>query len=268
MPHFYGARPTPRGKFKSYRIPSAVLSEPAQDVDLTKEFREVMGGHVDQGNLGSCVFCSGTYLAAYLAAVRGNQKTAKHFSILYPYYKVRKSYLASGEIKSIYDDCGASAGDFIDATELSGLCFDETWPYIEDKFAVEPPAAADVEAEKHQTLKAYEIPYSSVTVIRKALTYERLPIQVGIAVPPELESDEVAKTGILDKIEDSTLKQILGYHEVLVVAAYMKDGHLWFTIWNSWGDEWGDHGNFHIPATLFAKLCVEAHVITDIELAS
>lgn len=264
-PHKYGLHPEPRGRFRTYALPAGAKVADVPDVDLRPEMLAAGITHKDQGDFGSCVFCSGTVAYAYLSHREHPDRPAPVFSAFYPYYEVRRQYLAAGEIPSISYDSGATASDFIAMAKKKGLCFEKTWPSDADHFDVLPSNAAAAEALDHQALEACALPRISAPLMRAALAADRLPIQIGIAVPPELESAAVAKSGHLDDIADYSLRNILGYHEILVVGSQTIDGHGYFWCWNSWGEDWGCAGDFRVPASLLCKLTIDARITRKME---
>ena len=69
------------------------------------------------------------------------------------------------------------------------------------------------------------------------------PIVFGISVYESFESEEVAKTGIVQLPEKT--EKMLGGHAIVIVG-YDQEKHL-FIFRNSWGEDWGDKGYGYLP---------------------
>lgn len=262
----YGAKLCSNQMFPHYRRAAAARPGSVPDTDLRPIFQEMGIKHRDQGDHGSCVFHTCTTVASYLnAQANPSIRPALEFSPFYSYFKVRQLQIARGELKKITDDEGATAAEFMAMAMLDGICPESAWPSVDENYARQPDSAADMMAERHQAIEAYSIDEITPHSLRSALYQEKKPIPTAIAVPPEFESDEMARTGKLSHIADMSLKNIVGYHEMPLVTSTMIDGVEWVICWNSYGADWGDGGNAWFPADLFAHLCQSARVLNKIE---
>ena len=261
MSRKYGLIPKRRGFFKAYQLPQGYDLQVVPDIDLRPQMAQAGISHKDQGHYGACVFYSGSVLMSYLHWLDHSDQPAPDLGPCAPYEEVREYYRTMGQITSLNDDCGSSGDDAFKIFQSNGIPTEKTWPFTDTNFAVSPSDNARTEALNFKALEGFDIPANSITISRAALHIEQKPLWVGIAVPPEMESQQVAQTGIMDDIVDYTLQNILGYHQVLVVASETIEGRLYFWIWNSWGEDWGCKGNMRVPASLFAKLCMSAQVI-------
>ena len=186
----------------------------------------------DQGRLGSC---TAQAIAGQIEFILNKQGLPFYdISRLFVYYNERD---LEGTIDS---DAGASIRDGIKVLCREGYCTEALWPYIEDKFNVKPPDDCYEEA-RHHTISVYRA-LNSITDMQCCLA-EGYPFILGISVFDNLESDDVAKSGILSMPEDS--ESSLGGHAVLCVG-YNRLNRT-FLIRNSWGSDWGQNGYFTVP---------------------
>lgn len=181
----------------------------------------------DQGNIGSCT-------ANALVAIFQFMKPTFYGSRLFLYYNERKIE------NDISNDSGASFIDGIMSLQVSGLCSEKSWPYIENKFAVVPTASAYREALNNKALQVKNI-RQDITSIKTYLSLG-LPFVVGISVFEEFESDNVANTGYVPM--PTYTSQFLGGHAV-VCCGYTSN-NFWI-MRNSWGKNWGAKGYFYLP---------------------
>jgi C1A family cysteine protease len=198
----------------------------------------------DQGDLGSCTaqaFC-GSY--QYLTQFYGSR--------LFLYYNERKIE------HTVPYDSGAYLIDGVKSLEKNGLCSDSSWPYIVNKFAIEPPKDCYVTALAHKVIKCYNVPQNLKSM--KEYLNEGFPFAVGIKVYSEFESDAVEKTGIVP-IPTANSK-LIGGHAVLI-CGYNDLKKQWL-FRNSWGDTWGDNGYGYLPYNhlISPSLCTELWCIT------
>jgi C1A family cysteine protease len=105
-----------------------------------------------------------------------------------------------------------------------------------------PPTIAWAEAASHKIGSPMTIDNTRIVEIKSCLA-SGYPIAFGFNVYPELESDQVAKTGLLPMPHHG--EQPIGGHEVLMVG--YDDATQLFKIRNSWGPGWGLNGYFLMP---------------------
>jgi C1A family cysteine protease len=170
----------------------------------------------DQGQLGSCTAnsLSGCYQfldKSYLP------------SRLFLYYNERA---LDGDISQ---DAGSTISQGIKALETIGVCDEQSWPYIEDKFTIKPSQNCYSEAKLHEVIKA--IPVGQTLEAMKQCLASGFPIALGIEVYSELESQEVATTGMCPMPGPDS--QLLGGHAIMCVG-YSDETQMW-TMRNSWG---------------------------------
>lgn len=224
----------------------AVRDKP-QKLPERVDLRDICPEVYDQGMLGSCTANAG--VAAY-SMLTGTQKK---LSRLYLYFMER--YLEG----TTDVDAGATMRDIGKALHKFGVCSETLWPYVEKKFAVDPPDDADAEAAMYKIDAYRAIP--SVTGIKRCLARGK-PILIGMDVLPSFES--TGKDGVVPVPGKN--EQSLGGHAVLVVgyddamgkkprgifsvifsALFRTDASGYFIVRNSWGKDWGDKGYCYLP---------------------
>lgn len=195
----------------------------------------------DQEELGSCTSNS------LLAVARFHDPNKSwNPSRLFHYYAERQ---ADGDVR---EDAGSTISQSIAVLKKVGVCNESTWPYDQSKFAKQPPHAAYVEAANHKALQAVIVAPDAQTI--KTYITQGYPINIGITVYDELESDQAASTGVVPMPGPDS--QQLGGHAVWIVGYddnkqwTDSDGTAHSGMWkltNSWGADWGDKGHFYLP---------------------
>jgi C1A family cysteine protease len=227
-PKWYGCRPDtldPRD-----RVSMATVDELPPSVDLRPLCPPVM----DQGALGSCTANAITGALRYNLRFFG--KPDVPLSRLQLYYDERA---VEGTIN---EDSGAEIRDGIKCANKSGVAHETLWPYDIGAYTREPPASIYEDAAFFQAL-TYERVSVDVQSIKTALA-RKFPVVIGISLFESFESDEVARTGIVP-MPNLDSEQLIGGHCMYVVGYGQKPGY--FTVRNSWHDDWGDRGDCYIP---------------------
>lgn len=216
---------------RKLRLGSGTLPK---QVDLSQNAPSVY----NQGQLGSCTSNS-------LMAVMRYHDPDKNFSPsrLFHYYCERQ---ADGDVS---EDGGSTISQSISVLRKVGVCSENTWPYVESKFAQQPPHKAYVEAAYHKALQAVAVSTDATTI--KTYLSQGFPINIGIVVYPELESDQAAQTGIVGMPQDG--EDDIGGHAIWIIG--YDDNKTWdnsgskgmWKLRNSWGEDWGLAGNFFLP---------------------
>ncbi len=186
----------------------------------------------NQGELGSCT--ANALAGAIEFLERKDRVPFEDFSRLFIYYNERAIE------HSIKYDSGAMIRDGIKTLAKQGVCSEKKWPYVESKFAVKPGAVCYREALKHQITSYHRI--LTLDEMRACLA-EGFPFVFGFTVYESFESEQVARTGIVQMPKSS--ERVVGGHAVLAVG--YNDSAKRFTVRNSWGDDWGMKGYFTIP---------------------
>jgi len=227
---WYGWRPD-KPDFRDLRQVERPSTVPLPEVvDLRPQF----GPCYDQGNLGSC---TANAIAAVLEFDQCKQKLKSCFtpSRLFIYYNERVMEGTIGE------DAGAEIRDGIKSVNQLGAPPEADWKYIESKFARKPVKKAYTNGKKHPALR-YKRVNQTLASIRGCLA-SGLPFVFGFTVYDAFESDEVAKTGVLNLPTKG--EKAVGGHAVVCAGYNMVSERV--IVRNSWADDWGQNGYFTMP---------------------
>jgi C1A family cysteine protease len=207
----------------------------------------------DQGQEGSCTSFAGTVCREMLAEGPS--------LILAPaclYYEERA--LESTTL----EDSGASIRDECKATQKFGICPETDMPYVAGDYTTAPSAQAVTDAAPYK-ISAYKAVLGAEAV-KIALVSRKQPVLIGMTVYASMESDAVAKSGILPIPKNS--EQKMGGHAVLIVgykdaakpslcdcirSLFTGKSTGNFIVRNSWGDQWGLQGYFQMSYEYFSK---------------
>lgn len=226
---WYGYRPD-RPDFRDYYFKPTFTHETLPSVvDLRSKCPPVM----NQGELGACTAHGITGALRYDLIKQGLADIP--LARLQLYYDERA---AEGTIKS---DSGAEIRDGIKCAAKFGVAPESLWPYDISKFKKKPPATVYKAAKSERALK-YERVDVDVHAIKSALA-QGFPVVIGISVYESFEGDDVAKTGVVPM--PNANEELLGGHCLYCVGYGSKPGY--FTVRNSWGEDWGDKGDCYIP---------------------
>ena len=188
----------------------------------------------DQGPLGSC---TGNAIAGQIELLDRKKGKQLDVSRLFIYYQER---LLEGTIR--YDN-GAFIRDGIKACYTWGAPLENLWPYVPNRFAVKPSAAAYSDALKRK-VTSYQrcVNYAAV----KSALVSGYPVTVGFDVYASFESVTNTNTGMMPYPNTST-EPYLGGHAVCIVGYNDTLAGGRFICRNSWGPNWGDRGYFYMP---------------------
>jgi len=201
-------------------------------VDLRSGMPEIY----NQGNLGSCTSQAIAALVQFVMKKKWRTPTAN-----FPVSKLFIYYLERQIEGTIDQDAGASIRDGMKVVNKFGCPHETFWPYVISKFAVKPPGNVYYDAKFHKVKQYFSVPQNVNGIC--GILASGFPIVFGFAAYPAIESEAVAKTGILPM---PTPKQdIIGGHAVLLVGYDLESRT--FLIRNSWGVEWGMKGYFTMP---------------------
>lgn len=228
---WYGCRrDTLDARDEAYRFRPKAMHLPS-----TADLREHCPPPLDQGPIGSCTaFAICAALRWHVRRFGG--KEDRRLSELALYYAERD---AEGTVK---EDAGAEIRTGIKCARSRGVPLDIQWPYLDAAFARSPPAEVYDGAWLFGALR-YERVRPRVNELRAALA-SGFPVVVGATLYSSFESDAVAQTGVVP-MPNIDAEDIVGGHAMLCVGYTPTT----FTVLNSWGDDWGDGGFCHFPAS-------------------
>ena len=217
-------------------------TEFALDAPLPKQvdLRPTMPAVWDQGNIGSCVGHGTAAVIAHLHIV--NHLPLWTPSRLFLYYGVR--FLEN----SVAEDAGGQIRDAIKWIASTGCPPEDLWPYDTSKFASVPSPEAFTEAALHKALVYMRVDWSNLDEVKACLA-SGFPIVFGFMVYPEMQSEAVAKSGILtmpgahERCEGGHCVCLCGYDDDKVYPGGVGMG----LVRNSWGEGWGCSGYFWMP---------------------
>lgn len=200
----------------------------------------------NQGDLGSCsAFSSagGAFEMLEIKELMDNQYAepiAEEFGPKFEPVSTLMQYQNTLIIENAFGtDQGAEIRDAIKALATYGVCKESTWPYDISKFGVKPTDEAYQEAALHK-ITMYER-VLGMSAIRHAVAQCK-PVVCGIQVYESMESEEVARSGMVP-MPNTDLELHMGGHAVCVVG-YTPDHWI---MRNSWGPDWGLKGYFFLP---------------------
>ncbi len=192
------------------------------------DLRPQMPPVYDQGQEGSCTGNAWAALIQHLYPAHGEPSRQ---------FIYRAERVIEGTVRS---DSGAQIRDGAKALAMVGVCAETEWPYDKAHFATKPPPKVYADALKN-TISAY----ARVTTLDgiKASLADGKPVVFGFSVYDSFESDEVARTGVMNLPVKG--EKLLGGHAVLIVG--YDDVSQRVIVRNSWGDQWGQAGYFTMP---------------------
>ena len=195
-------------------------------VDLRKYLTPVE----NQGELGSCT--ANATAGAYEYLIWWHKQDRFDLSRLFLYYNTRV-------IENTVDlDNGAMIFDVIQALHDNGVCSENSWPYIVQKFKQRPPENCYQEAQNYNISKYERIDLDLNTW--KSVLAEGYPIIFGIQI---FSSFQNPRNGFISMPRSND--EQLGGHAMCCVG--YSDPDRVFIVRNSWGHQWGDKGYCYIP---------------------
>jgi C1A family cysteine protease len=195
----------------------------------------------NQGNAGSCTGQS-TRCSCKYDLQRQQAKVIFTPSALFIYYNARLVEGTTGQ------DAGAQIRDVIKGIARYGFCDETTWPYDVNKVTVKPTKKCYTEGAEHLALKYSRVPQTLSHL--KSCIASGYTFVFGFTVYDSFESDAVSKTGILpmpgpnEAMVGGHAVCCFGYDDTYVFPWGAKGA---FYIRNSWGEDWGQYGNFLMP---------------------
>jgi C1A family cysteine protease len=230
--HFtsYGWQPDlPDQRDLTYAAPAPILKKLPPAIDLRSKCPVVY----DQGQLGSC---TANAIGGAIEFELMKQKAAVFIpSRLFIYYNERVIE------NTVNSDNGAQIRDGIKTVNQQGVCNETNWPYNTSEFAQKPHSTCYTEALKHKVL-SYQRITRAVAQMEGCLS-DGYPFVFGFTVYDSFESDQVARTGVLNLPAKG--EKVVGGHAVMAVG--YNHAQQRFIVRNSWSATWGQQGYFTIP---------------------
>lgn len=228
-------KPDHRDALYTYQPPLEIARSLPHHKDLRSQDLPIH----DQGQLGSCVG-HGTVAVVEFARRKHRQSHGAQTAANTP-SRLMAYYLARELENDVADDAGAEVRDGLKGAAQTGLCYEDLWPYDISKFAQRPPQNCYDAAQKDRAL-IYRPVQQTAQGLRGCLAHG-YPIVFGFTCYPGLDSDEVARTGMLPMPKPNEAP--IGGHCVALMG--YTDAERLFIVRNSWGPDWGDKGYFYMP---------------------
>lgn len=208
--------------------------------------------HLDQGELGSCVANGITAVVRYALMQEGLKD--RPLSRLQLYYDGR---VIEGTIK---EDSGLEIRDGIKCAAAFGVAVEPMWPYNVDRFRQKPFATVYVKALQFRSLEYKRVSPDAESI--KSAIASGWPVVGGFNVFEQFVGDQCARDGIvaMPGIHEAPI----GGHCTYFPAYGQKPGY--FTSRNSWGPNWGDHGDFYVPEAFLEEQGSDYWIITKVGL--
>lgn len=211
---------------------------------VSVDLRNLCPSVYDQGEEGSCTANAGVAARIMLMA----NKTLQ-LSRAFLYYEERKIEGTTTR------DAGATLRDCCKAILSYGICEESYMPYLTTSITT-PPSATAISNAKKYLINSYTR-LNTLTDVKTSLSTNK-PVIIGMIVYESMESNAVAKTGMLPM--PALTEQELGGHAVLVVG--YDDSKNYLIVRNSWGATWGDKGYFYMPYNYFNQYTMDKWILS------
>jgi len=187
-----------------------------------------------QGVLSSCT--ANALLHAFKLRLIAQKYPVEELSRLFLYYEQRI------RLNCVNEDGGSTIYSGVDVLKNSGVCLDRLHQYDCNRFRQRPSTQAYEDAKKRLVIDCAPVQQSLKEIKQQLL--EGFPIVFGFMVYASFMSDDVKRTG---NVPNPHLgERVLGGHAVMIYGFDDDKNGGSFMCRNSWGMDWGDHGNFYI----------------------
>ncbi|MBV9963025.1 MAG: C1 family peptidase [Parafilimonas sp.] len=230
MKHKFNWRPS-RGDFRDHKfIPALKVQSLPVKVDMRHVYKHIF----DQGDLGSC---TANAAAAAVGFERSKQNLDSYrASRLFIYYNERVIE------NTVNYDSGAQIRDSINVLYKQGACREHMWEYDISQYKAKPDQRCYTTAAEFKIKEYLKIDNSSIDNLKNCLA-DGFAFIFGFTVFESFESNDVAETGMVPMPQPN--EKVLGGHAVMCIG--YDDEKQVFICRNSWGNTWGDKGNFYMP---------------------
>ena len=226
-----------------------IFSKPI-NISKSVDLRSKMPPIYNQGQLGSCT-------ANALCGLLAHENPKIQGSRLFLYYNERILR------NTTTTDSGATLEDGVKSLIKNGICLENEWPYVINRFSVKPPVKCYTQALQNRVLQKNTRNIKNDLKCMKECLSNNLPFVVGILIYESFESQAVANTGMVP-MPNIKKENLLGGHAILCVG-YNDALKVWI-MRNSWGTNWGAAGYFYLPYAylLSPNLSSDLWTISDI----
>lgn len=211
-------------------VPMFKASLKAESLPAKVDLRKYMTAVENQGQIGSCT--ANAAAGAYEYLLNRKQGVSDYdVSRLFLYYNIRVIRHTENQ------DSGGAIQDIVTSLKNDGICSENTWPYVENKFKQKPNQQAYEEAKSNKISKFECIP-RELNAWKSALAQGN-PIIFGLLIFPSFQTPRNGRIPMPgnEKADGGHAMCCVGY----------SDPDRVFIVRNSWGHQWGDGGYCYIP---------------------
>lgn len=236
---------------RDFKFSDTFKVSPRTMLPMTSSVEGLIPDIWDQLNIGSCVAFSTDMELLYQSRIQNREINP---SKLFTYY-ITRDYEGT-----VDEDSGCYIRDAFKCLNKTGVCKEETWPYIESKFKVKPPDIAYQEASKTILTTYHKLDNTRLEELKTCIAELKKPFVFGFNV---YTSFMYGNWSSIMPIPNKAKESILGGHAIIAVA--YDDNKQAFKIKNSWGKDWKEGGSFWMPYSFItSQECSDFWVIEQI----
>jgi C1A family cysteine protease len=224
----FGWVPQPRD-YRDYQLKDLLLQLPPLSLQPEVNLSMWVPSAYNQLNLGSCTGNGIAGVLEFLLKKEGKEVFTPSRLAIY--------YLEREMEKTINEDAGAIIRDGIKACANNGVFPETLWPYLVDKFKIDPPKSCWAQAKHHKIIEYLSVE-PTINGIKSALSLG-YPVVFGMQV----------FSNFMDIKSDGIMSMPSGDYEGghCVWMFGNSDSKAIFSCQNSWGTDWADNGKFYMP---------------------